>query len=442
MSSNAEMVARLVRSGSLRSPACIAAFESVDRKCFWPIWLDHLYAEMPLRQMRLHISAPQIYAEALEALMPLGPDTSFLNIGCGTGFFNSVVAEVTGDASTNHGIDIWPDVVDFARSRCKKAGKCVELFLGNVYELDVANSMRYDRIYLGACGNSRSKYLYHLLEVGGILVGPFQCGRDQQLRRVHRVSETEFSVEILESVRFACLVEPVRQKSATQEPATTGRWHLNYGLPGVNVNFTLRPRIWTLNGTASYPASFRAAVSCLLLSRSGNVSLMLPPEMWTQHVLPFCPRWWFEKVSTRMSNALGAQSSRSFPQRNVEYFESFHNGRRHAIGSPGDPDDFDERQRRLLEVERLEENSEVSNVDSEEDNSEGVDVESVALDYETPLPQLTSSHSEAARGGSEAFDLWRQLAISGRWQQLLTWANAVSSWLWTKGLLVFARRST
>ena len=52
----------------------------------------------------------------------------------------------------------------------------------------------YDRIYIGACANSRSKYLYRrlssvftlvcpslnlkhgrLLEVGGVLIGPFQA---------------------------------------------------------------------------------------------------------------------------------------------------------------------------------------------------------------------------------------------------------------------------
>merc|ERR1712151_1024414 len=79
---------------------------------------------------------------------------------------------------------------------------------GNVYQLNIDQSMRYDRIYIGACTNSRSKYLYRLLEVGGVLVGPFQAGRTQQLRRVVRKAETQFIVEVLESVRFASLVEP------------------------------------------------------------------------------------------------------------------------------------------------------------------------------------------------------------------------------------------
>merc|ERR1719199_1559281 len=135
---------------------------------------------------------------------------SFLNIGSGTGYFNSLVSEAIGDLSTNHGIDIWQETLAHARERCDALDKRgIEFFFGNVYELDIKQTMRYDRIYLGACANSSSKYLYRLLQVGGILVGPFQVGRSQQqLRRVVRQSEREFSVEVLEAVRFATLVEP------------------------------------------------------------------------------------------------------------------------------------------------------------------------------------------------------------------------------------------
>merc|ERR1719284_1365906 len=134
---------------------------------------------------------------------------SFLNVGSGTGYFSSVVAELCGPDAVSDGIDIWPETVAHARECCHQLGKDHITFTeGNVYQLDVEQGMRYDRIYLGACASAKSKYLYRLLEVGGILIGPFQAGHMQQLRRVVRRTEAHFSVQVLNSVQFTSLVEP------------------------------------------------------------------------------------------------------------------------------------------------------------------------------------------------------------------------------------------
>merc|ERR1719446_1285495 len=203
------MVQELERAGALRTPECIAAFKAIDRQHFW-VESRLAYADMPLRHGRLHQSAPHIYARALESMMPLKPGMSFLNVGSGTGYLSSIVSELCGPDAVSDGIDIWPENVAHARECCRQLGKDHITFTeGNVYQLDVEQGMRYDRIYLGACANAKSKYLYRLLEVGGILVGPFQAGHMQQLRRVVRRTETRFSVEVLELVRFASLIEPV-----------------------------------------------------------------------------------------------------------------------------------------------------------------------------------------------------------------------------------------
>jgi len=208
--SNHDMVDELVRSGALKKEECISALKSVDRRHFWPAEAARFaYADTPLRSGRLHLSAPHIYAKALESLLPLSPGMSFLNVGSGTGYFNSVVSELIGPLATNHGVEIWPETVAHARQRCGALNKgSIEFTVGNIYQLDVHFTTRYDRIYLGACANSKSKYLYRLLEVDGVLIGPFQMGHAQQLRKVTRISETQFHVEVLGAVQFACLVEP------------------------------------------------------------------------------------------------------------------------------------------------------------------------------------------------------------------------------------------
>lgn len=336
---NQAMVQELARSAALRSPECIAAFNAADRRHFWITGggssPELVYADMPLRTGRLHLSAPHIYAKALESLMPLRPGMSFLNVGSGTGYFNSIVGELIGNQATNHGIDIWPETVAHARERCRLRGTHnLEFTVGNVYQLDVNHTMRYDRIYLGACANSRSKYLYRLLEVGGILIGPFQAGHTQQLRRVIRHTETQFNVEILGSVQFACLIEPTPTTPTTPTPEQVTAQALatgavvtpdhrassmnrrvsvgsvasaagstvdadgstqSVGLPDVPFTFSLCERPWTPERCWLYPAVYKRVVSMSLRCRPRNhTTPCLPTEIWVNNIFPWCPRWWFE----------------------------------------------------------------------------------------------------------------------------------------------------
>lgn len=442
---NDTMVDDLVRSGALRNQECIDAFRAVDRRHFWPSDSKELaYADMPLRAGRLHLSAPHIYGKAIESLMPLSPGMSFLNVGSGTGYFSCIVAELAGDAATSHGIDIWPETVAHAKERCAALGKRhVEFTTGNVYQLDVHSTHRYDRIYLGACANSKSKYLYRLLEIGGVLIGPFQVGHCQQLRRVVRRTETQFSVEVLGSVQFASLVEPGPQAQAPEVqrsmtmntafrppprrpagsqgsppdalpvpalppppppvptlPPQLAAVQPKAGLPGVPFTFRLLERPWVPERCWVYPESFKSKVRMALLCRAKDPDLpCLPAEVWLRHILPWCPRWWFEAIrcagqplaalqdascddaaddnscddgrSTGMppsSASSSASSSRQStpqagpsqppsdlqadvadgallpaaedqPNAGEELVEVFGNGQRHTIGADGDPDD-------------------------------------------------------------------------------------------------------
>mmetsp|Transcript_61681 Transcript_61681/g.144681 ORF Transcript_61681/g.144681 Transcript_61681/m.144681 type:complete len:563 (-) Transcript_61681:141-1829(-) len=336
--SNDAMVHELVDSHALRMPECVDAFKAIDRGHFWPRHAradadDLSYADMPLRHGRLHLSAPHIYGKALESLMPLQPGMSFLNIGSGTGYFNCIVSEFTGLHAANHGVEIWPETVAHAKERTAALGKTtIQFTMGNIYQLNVNETMRYDRIYIGACANSKSKYLYRLLEVGGVLIGPFQAGHSQQLRRVVRQTETQFFVEVLGSVQFACLVEPMQStprpmapaafappprtgtheehsaQSGTTTPATVssgdatadGENPQPVGLPGVPFTFSLSESPWTPERSWLYPASFKQAVATGLLCQPKHKGIVgIPAELWIKHIIPWCSRRWFEEQPSR-----------------------------------------------------------------------------------------------------------------------------------------------
>lgn len=321
LATNIAMVEDLQRARAVHSPECIAAFKKVDRGHFWVEGSGSIaYADMPLRHGKLHQSAPHIYARALEALMPLRQGMSFLNVGSGTGYFSSLVHELIGEDSINDGIDIWPENVSHAEDRCRTSGRRgIEFSTGNIYQLDINVCMRYDRIYIGACANQHAKYLYDLLELGGILVAPFQSGHSQQLRRVVRQSETQFKVDVLNSVHFASLIEPAptaavapssmdrfgavgeAPEAVPPAPSTVESEVLKSGaspiagLPGVPFTFALRQQPWTSARCWAFPATFRCIVATVVNGQVRDKSqLCLPPEIWVSHILPWCPRWWFE----------------------------------------------------------------------------------------------------------------------------------------------------
>eukprot|EP00971_Amphidinium_carterae_P259389 5147080-Amphidinium_carterae.1 len=71
--------------------------------------------------------------------------------GSGTGYFNSIIADLTGNLAVNHGIDVWPETVAHAQERCAILDKDhIEFTTGNIYQLDVSKTIRYDRVYVVA----------------------------------------------------------------------------------------------------------------------------------------------------------------------------------------------------------------------------------------------------------------------------------------------------
>jgi protein-L-isoaspartate(D-aspartate) O-methyltransferase len=296
------MVQDLVRNRTIRSYSTRRAFEKVDRKLFSPPTEEaFVYADMPIRSDRHHLSAPGIYAEALEAMLPLREGQSFLNIGSGSGYLSSLVASMIGPTGTSHGIELHKEMIDFARQKCASIGfGHIEFFHGNAYDVNYEGSMRYDRIYVGACASARSKHLYELLEIGGVMVAPFQTAqRVQQLRRVTRRSETEWYVEILKLVQFARLQEG-------DEPAP----------------FCMPEPVWSPKAHGLYPRALRSTLEAI-----GHGKSRLPKEIWVYHIFPWIPKKWFVPTTSTLSTTLSPVK-----------IETYDDGHRVRLGSAEDGD--------------------------------------------------------------------------------------------------------
>ncbi|KAM7542053.1 hypothetical protein Aperf_G00000019117 [Anoplocephala perfoliata] len=212
---------------------------------------SQIYSDCAWRVEKLHLSAPGIYATALNELN-IKPGHSVLNIGSGTGYLSTMFGLLLGSNGVNHGIELHASNVDFAL-------KCLENFMAKsdaVYERDfcppqfiVGNIFSvvrpsqdeepsqlslltpfvhidppprvktsedtsskpitwptYDRIYVGSMITSLNQLtaILRLLNVGGKLVAPIQ----DELHKIERVTETSLNDTVLSNVSFVNLVLP------------------------------------------------------------------------------------------------------------------------------------------------------------------------------------------------------------------------------------------
>lgn len=291
--SNGSMVRHLRATGALKTDHVTAAMLAVDRGDY----LSHPeaqlnYQDMPIKVGAVHLSAPSIYASALEAL-DVRPGCSFLNIGSGTGYLSTIVARLAGPHTVNHGVEHQAELVALARRLAAARSDAPHLlfFEANAMQLQVeppasasaasaACCMKYDRIYVAAAALPEQRVLCSLLRKGGILVGPFEAVESdgqllgqQNLLKIVRTGANSFAETRLQPVQFAPLRQPARAELARMPP------------------LALRPLIWAPEEHARFPPSFRAAVRLLLwlwAQRECPLSL-LPRELLlrTISLLPF-----------------------------------------------------------------------------------------------------------------------------------------------------------
>ena len=103
---NEELVCNLVEAEYIKTPIVEQVFRAVDRGDYYlKDHRDSAYKDLAWKHGNIHLSAPCIYAEVLESLC-LAPGLSFLNLGSGTGYLNTMAGLILGKcrviASTSH----------------------------------------------------------------------------------------------------------------------------------------------------------------------------------------------------------------------------------------------------------------------------------------------------------------------------------------------------
>jgi len=236
---NEEMVAYLKRRGSLVCPRVEEAFVRCPRGEFVPpARVAQAYVNFPLRllDLKFTISAPEVYASALENL-DIQEGNRFLDVGSGCGLLTCMAAYLAGPKGCAVGIDLTDEIVTLARSnvaklqassarsqddnsfaaRMPQAGVIFDNC--NAFVLDTDDYAtasdpdgRFDRIHCGAtCPEKHLSGLIALLRPGGILVTP--CGESMLvLTRSPDPASTEVSRRVALQVRYGDLIIPTERE--------------------------------------------------------------------------------------------------------------------------------------------------------------------------------------------------------------------------------------
>ncbi|XP_034618798.1 protein-L-isoaspartate O-methyltransferase domain-containing protein 1 isoform X1 [Trachemys scripta elegans] len=221
---NDDLIDNLKEAQYIRTERVEQAFRAIDRGDYYlEGYRDNAYKDLAWKHGNIHLSAPCIYSEVMEALK-LQPGLSFLNLGSGTGYLSTMVGLILGPFGINHGIELHSDVVEYAKEKMESFIKNSDSFdkfefcepafvVGNCLEI-ASDSHQYDRIYCGAgVQKDHENYMKILLKVGGILVMPIE----DQLTQILRTGQNTWESKNILAVSFAPLVQPNRNDNSKRD---------------------------------------------------------------------------------------------------------------------------------------------------------------------------------------------------------------------------------
>ncbi|XP_031525416.1 protein-L-isoaspartate O-methyltransferase domain-containing protein 1 isoform X3 [Papio anubis] len=224
---NDDLIDNLKEAQYIRTERVEQAFRAIDRGDYYlEGYRDNAYKDLAWKHGNIHLSAPCIYSEVMEALK-LQPGLSFLNLGSGTGYLSTMVGLILGPFGINHGIELHSDVVEYAKEKLESFIKNSDSFdkfefcepafvVGNCLQI-ASDSHQYDRIYCGAgVQKDHENYMKILLKVGGILVMPIE----DQLTQIMRTGQNTWESKNILAVSFAPLVQP--SKNDNGKPDSVG----------------------------------------------------------------------------------------------------------------------------------------------------------------------------------------------------------------------------
>lgn len=150
------------------------------------------------------LSQPYVVALMTEILLSLGPRKKVLEIGTGSGYQATVLAQLVDQV---YSVERIKPLQDKARERLRKLGLRNVRLSHSDGGLGLPDHAPYDGILSAAAPNEVPEELLHQLAPNGILVIPVGPGDEQELRVITRIDDSsKFEERVAENVRFVPLL--------------------------------------------------------------------------------------------------------------------------------------------------------------------------------------------------------------------------------------------
>lgn len=190
----------ILRSKGIVDERVLTAINAIPRHTFMDAaFLEHAYEDKAFQIGEGQtISQPYTVAYMTEWLELL-PDMKVLEVGTGSGYQASVLAEMGAKV---YSIERFKKLHDKAKQQLYILGyNQVKMYFGDGYE-GIPVHAPYDRIIITAAAKEIPQQLLKQLKPGGIIVLPLGNDDDQMMVKMTKTGENDYRKEIGDNFRF------------------------------------------------------------------------------------------------------------------------------------------------------------------------------------------------------------------------------------------------
>jgi len=193
-----------IKAKGIEDKQVLEAMMNVPRHFFLEkAFLDQAYSDNAF-QIGAGQTISQPFTVAYQtSLLQLQRGDKVLEIGTGSGYQTSVLVKMGVKVFS---IERQKELYDKASFTLKSIGIAAKLFYGDGYK-GLPSYAPFDKILVTCGAPSVPEGLLQQLKIGGIMVIPVGEGPVQIMKRIVRISETEFKTTELDSFRFVPMLE-------------------------------------------------------------------------------------------------------------------------------------------------------------------------------------------------------------------------------------------
>jgi protein-L-isoaspartate(D-aspartate) O-methyltransferase len=193
-----------LRTKGISDERILGAFDAIPRHYF----LDLVFEQQAYSNVAFQIGSGQTishpYTVAFQtSLLELKKGDKVLEIGTGSGFQTSVLCALGAKVFS---IERQKELYLKAKQLIDRLGYTPKLFFGDGYE-GKATYAPFDKILVTCGAPEVPQKLLDQLKIGGTLVIPVGDLEQQQMLRIQRVGETEFTEEMFGNFSFVPMLE-------------------------------------------------------------------------------------------------------------------------------------------------------------------------------------------------------------------------------------------